>query len=119
MTTLKILAQLHNPVLPSTIGGAGNSGTSGGGTALGGIISGVIGALFVAGFLLTVVMLITGGILWISAGGDKAKLELARDRITNSIIGIIIVASTWAISTLVANFFGLNLESLSFPSIAP
>jgi len=110
----KLLAQITNPVLPA---GLGSGDYSGGGTALGKIISALVGALFIAGFLLAFFTLITGGLSWITAGGEKGKLEEARNRITNAIIGLIIVASTYAIAQLVANFLGLDLKSLPIPSI--
>lgn len=109
-----LLAQLKNPVLPPSIGG-GTTGT--GGTALGSIISGVIGALFIAGFLLALLTLLMGALSWITAGGDKTKLETARGQITNSIMGIIIVGASYAISTLVAGFFGMSLTTLPIPVI--
>jgi hypothetical protein len=111
------LAQIYNPVLPGAIGGKGNAGVEGGGTALGKLISNLVGALFIAGFLLALVYLIIGGVTWITSGGDKTKLEKARDEITHSILGIIIVAAAWAIAVLVAGFFGMDLTQLPIPTI--
>jgi succinate dehydrogenase/fumarate reductase cytochrome b subunit len=113
-----LLAQIRNPVLPPTIGGSPTGADyQQGGAGLGALISQLVGALFMAGFLLALVYLLIGGISWITSGGDKTKLEKARDQITNSIIGIIVVAAAWAISVLVANFFGLDLTKLPIPSI--
>jgi Type IV secretion system pilin len=115
-----ILAQIHNPVLPDIIGGGKTGATANyqnGGTALGALVSQLVGALFIAGFLLAFVFLLMGGISWITSGGDKTKLEKARDEITNSLMGIVVVAAAWAISVLVANFFGLDLTKLPIPTI--
>jgi len=112
-----ILAQIRNPVLPSIIGGGDSPKVDAGGTGLGKIISNLVGALFIAGFLLALVYLLMGAISWITSGGDKTKLEKARDEITNSLLGIVVVAAAWAISVLVANFFGLDLTKLPIPSI--
>lgn len=111
------LAQISNPVLPPGLGGGNNPNPNSGGAALGQLISNLVGALFIAGFLLTFMELLLGGISWITAGGDKQKLELARDKITNAIVGIIIVGAVYALSSLVARFFGLNLASLSVPTV--
>ena len=115
-----LLAQIHNPVLPDLIGG-GKAGETAeftaGGPALGAIITQLVGALFIAGFLLTFFFLIMGGLTWITAGGDKTKLEKARDQITQAIIGLIIVGATYAIASLVAKFFGLDIKALPIPSI--
>lgn len=112
-----LLTQLRNPALPPSLGGAVGTKADAGGGALGGLISAIVGALFIAGFLLAFVTLIMGGLTWITASGDKTKLEAARNQITNSIIGIIIVGSAWAITQLVAKFFGLDLETLPIPVV--
>lgn len=54
-------------------------------------------------------MLILGGIEWITAGGDKARVESARRRIANALIGILITFSFYVIVYLVSCFFGVNL----------
>lgn len=114
----KLLAQIHNPVLPPSIGGSKIGATTAqGGIALGAIITQLVGALFIAGFLLTFVFLIMGGFTWITAGGDKTKLEKARDEITHAIIGLIVVGASYALASLVAQFFGLNINSLPIPTI--
>jgi hypothetical protein len=115
--TSRILAQIHNPVLPPSIGGGTNPDVSQGGQALGALITQLVGALFIAGFLLAFVYLLLGGMTWITAGGDKTKLEKARDEITNAIIGIVVVAAAYAITTLIANFFGLDIRHLPIPTI--
>lgn len=59
----------------------------------------------VAAFL----FIVLGGVLWITAGGDKGKVEQARERITQGIIGLAILAVSWAIALLVQRFLGLNI----------
>src|SRR5258708_7036583 len=61
--------------------------------------------------LLVFIYLIWGGIEWITAGGDKSKTESARTKLTNAIIGLAIVAAAFAISTVLGNFFGINIGS--------
>lgn len=115
----KFLAQITNPVLPNQIGGqtGGANAYTTGGSALGGLISSIVGALFIAAFLLAFFYLIQGGITWITASGDKTKLEKARDEITNAMVGIVIVGAAYALSTLVAKFFGLDIANLPIPSV--
>lgn len=113
----RLLAQIHNPVLPSGLGGGNSPNPNSGGTALGQLISNLVGALFIAGFLLAFMQLLLGGISWITAGGDKQKLETARDKITNAIMGLVIVGAVYALTTLVARFFGMDLTALSVPTI--
>lgn len=56
--------------------------------------------------LLVFLYLIWGGIDWITSGGDKGKTEQARQKIVAAVIGLIIVAASYAILTLVLNFLG-------------
>lgn len=112
-----LLAQIRNPVLPNLIGGGTNPNFETGGSALGSLVSNLVGALFIAGFLLAFFYLMRGALNWITASGDKTKLEAARDTITNAIVGIIIAGAAYAITTVVAGFFGLDLKTLPIPSI--
>lgn len=112
----RLLAQIRNPVLPPSLGGGTNPDPNQGGIALGKLISNLIGALFIAGFLLTFMQIIISAIQWITAGGDKQALEKARTGITNAIMGLVIVGATYALMTLVGNFFGLDLTALTIPS---
>ncbi len=82
---------------------------------IGTLINAVFTAAVVIAVLFVFFMLLMGGYGWITAGGDKAKVEEARTRITNAIIGLAIVASAFAIMTIVANFFGVSFDSIDFP----
>lgn len=76
---------------------------------LGQLISALVGALLIISALLAFFFLILGGIQWITSGGDKAGMEAARNKITHAIVGLIIVASAWAIMMLVQNFLGISI----------
>ncbi len=67
------------------------------------IISTLISASL--GFLgvLLLVYLIVAGFLWMTAGGDEGKVKKARDMIKNAVIGIVIIASAFAIANSVLN----------------
>jgi hypothetical protein len=58
--------------------------------------------------LLVFAYLILGGFQWITSGGEKAKTEAARNKITSAIIGLVILAASYAILTLVLNFLGFR-----------
>ncbi len=112
----RTLAQITNPALPSALGSAGKG--SGGGI-VGGIISGIVGVFIILAFILSLFQVLTGGIQWATSGDDKSGLESARNKITHGIVGLIIVAATWAIFTLVGNFLGLDIKNLAVPSVTP
>ena len=108
------LAQLTNPVIPPLIGAGG---TQKGGTALGMLLGNIIGALIIVAFVLAIIFLLTGAFHWITSGGDKANLENARNKIIHAIVGLIVMASVWAIMTIVSQFLGISFPDLKIPSI--
>ncbi len=110
----RLLAQITNPVLPTNLGGTGS--TAEGGTIIGQLISNIVGLLLIFAFALTLLYLIMGGLQWITAGGDKASLETARNKITNAVVGLLIVAAAYAIFTLVGQFLGINVTNIQIPS---
>jgi hypothetical protein len=78
-------------------------------TDLGSFVSKTISAIILVAGLATFMYIVYGGISWIMAGGDKGKLEEARSKITNGIIGLAIVASAWAVYLLLDYFFGIGI----------
>lgn len=44
------------------------------------------------------VLMVAGGLKWMTAGGDEKKVESARGLITQAIIGLVIVLSAYAIT---------------------
>lgn len=83
---------------------------------LGRLLSATFAVATIFAILFVFGMLILGGYGWLTAGGDKAKVEEARTRITNALIGLAIIASAWVLITLIANFFGVNFESFTIPT---
>ena len=75
-------------------------------TDVGSLINKVLNFVMVLGALLVFMYLIWGGIEWITSGGDKGKTESARNKITAAILGLIVLAASWAILGLVLNFLG-------------
>lgn len=112
MKLLTEAAGIRNPVLPPSIG-SGDIGTK----PTGSLIGSLVGVFLIFAFLLAFTYLILGGISWITAGGDKGQLEAARNKITNALVGIIIVGGAWAVFTLVGGFLGLNFPNLELPVI--
>ncbi len=68
-------------------------------------------AIIFAGILVFVYM-VWGGVEWLTSGGDKAKIESARAKITNALIGVAIIAASYAIWIVVLTFFGINAPNI-------
>ena len=112
-----LLAQIKNPVLPKSIGEAA-AGTQGeGGKVIGMLVGNIVGGIMIIAFLMALLFIIMGGMSWVTAGGDKAQLESARNKITNAIIGLIIIASIWGIMNLLGPFLGIPFPNLPIPTI--
>lgn len=78
-------------------------------TDLGSFVSRTISAIIIVAALATFIYLIYGGIQWIMSGGEKEKIKEARAKITQAVIGLTIVASSWAIYLLIDYFFGIGI----------
>ncbi len=76
---------------------------------LGKYFSSIIGVVFTVAAIATFGFLVMAGLQWITAGGDTKKIEAASARITGAIIGLAIVAVSWALFMVIDTFFGLNV----------
>jgi hypothetical protein len=73
----------------------------------GGWIARMLNIILIVAVLIVFLFLIWGGFEWITSGGDKGKLESARNRITQAVIGLIVLAASTAILILVQDFLNI------------
>ena len=85
------------PTLPSGSGGINQ------------LIGVAFDILFVLAVLLTLVYLIWGGIDYITSGGSKEKVNSAKDKIRNAIIGLCIVFLALFMVRMVSYIFNIKL----------
>jgi hypothetical protein len=84
---------------------------------VGDLISAGIGTAFLISFLLVFVMLVMGGVQWITSGGDKENTQKAKDRLTSALVGLAIIGGAWALMKVVEFFFGISiLGGITLPS---
>ena len=83
--------------LETVTGELGGVGTRSLPELVGGIINIVLGLLGVV----LIIMIVVGGVMWMTAGGEKEKVTKARKLITDAIIGLIIVVAAYAIAEYV------------------
>lgn len=80
------------------------------------LVNQVINLVFIVAAAMTFFYLIFGAISWITSGGDKGKVEAARNKITAAVIGLLILAATWGIFTLLVQlFFDKNVTDIDLP----
>lgn len=82
-----------------------------------GLLPALVTLFLVVGSLLFFFFLITGAITWITSGGDKEKLNTARIRLSNAVIGFIILLVAFAIVGLIESFFKINITLLDIEAI--
>ncbi|MBU3935699.1 pilin [Patescibacteria group bacterium] len=84
---------------------------------IGGMISGAISLIMLLVALIFFFMLIWGGLRWVTSQGEEKAVAAARAQITNSLIGLAIVFSAFAIVKLIGIVFGVDiLDTLTIPT---
>lgn len=83
--------------------------TATGQTLLYGLVTNLLTLAMVIGALIAFAFLVLGGIEWITSGGDKSKIDKAREKLTGSIIGLLVLASTVALFMIIQRFLGISV----------
>lgn len=73
------------------------------------LISNIIGVFVVVAGLLFLFQFMLGGFKWLTAGGDKAKLETAQQSLLHAVIGLVIVLAAYAIVALFGSILGIDI----------
>ncbi|HZZ98950.1 MAG TPA: hypothetical protein VFG51_03385 [Candidatus Saccharimonadia bacterium] len=108
--TPHLLAAIINPVI--TRGGASTPEAAG--IALGFYIAVLWRTAILLGGLGVIIYLVMGGFYWITAGGEKGKVEEAKERIMQAIIGFAVLTSVAAVSVFIGKAFGMDLLKIDF-----
>lgn len=75
-------------------------------------ISLIIGFLTAVAIIWFVFQFILGAIGWISAGGDAKAVDAARSKITNAVVGVVIVLLALVIVSVVGGILGIDFLNL-------
>lgn len=67
-----------------------------------------ISVLIIAAILLSLFMLIWGGIRFMTSGGNKQELDLAKKTLVFSVIGLLFVLLSFLIINIIGTFFGIS-----------
>jgi hypothetical protein len=79
------------------------------GSALESLISTLIGAITAVAGIAFILYFVLGAFGWITAGGDKTKVESAQKQITNALMGLVIVVVAYFIISIVGSLLGLDI----------
>jgi purine-cytosine permease-like protein len=72
------------------------------------LITNVIGFLTLIGFIFFVIQVILAGYLFMSSEGDKGKMETARKKLTDGLLGIIVIVVALGLVSLFASVLGID-----------
>jgi hypothetical protein len=81
------------------------------------LLPALITLLLVVGVIVFVFIFLTGAIQWITSGGDKAAHETAKSKLTNGLVGIVILFATFAIMIALGEFFDIDLLLINLESL--
>ena len=73
------------------------------------LISHAFGVLTVFGGLFFIVTFLIAGINWVTAGGDKGKIEKARISMIQGVLGLVVLIAAYSIIGVVGSVVGLDL----------
>jgi len=105
MAPIKLLAQVGHPYVVEGPGRAvGASAT----LTAEKIVSQLFGVLTIIAFLYFGIQVILAGYGYISSEGDKNKADTARKKLTDGIIGLVLVVVSLGLASLIAKIFGLT-----------
>jgi len=72
------------------------------------ILMNFLQVIMFVGVLAMLLYLIWGAFEWITSGGDSGKTEKARNKITQAIIGVLVLSATVAIFRAIQDFLGIE-----------
>lgn len=73
------------------------------------VISNIVAVLTISASLWFILQFILGAWGWLSAGADKASLENAQKKLTNSVIGLAIVVAAVFLIDIIGKLLGLDI----------
>lgn len=82
--------------------------SAGAGTIFNNILSSAIGLITIIGAIWFVIVLFSGALGIMTAGGDKAKVESAQKRITSGLIGLVVLIAGVFLIDLIGKLLGFG-----------
>lgn len=76
------------------------------------LVPNAVGLLLVFGGAAFFFMILLGSVQWITSSGEKAGIEAARSKITNALIGLVLMIAAFAVAKLVETFFNINILTI-------
>ncbi len=96
--------------IPSDIGKTGD------------FVTAIVRFIIIIGGLFTLWQFLSGGLTYITSGGDKTKVQEAGNKITMSLIGLVIMAASFVIIAIISQLLFGDFTAILIPkfkSVAP
>jgi hypothetical protein len=75
-------------------------------------ISNTIGFITILGGLFFIVYFVLGTFAWITSGGDSGKIEKAREKMLQGVLGIVILVISYSLIGIIGTIVGVDLINL-------
>ena len=99
---------ITNPALSGDLGSGDPAGV------FGRYIGTFWGLAYVIGALIFILYFIWGGVEWIMGGGSEDRITSAKNKISNGILGLALLAGSWALIKAIGYVLGIDfLENLT------
>lgn len=82
--------------------------------SVGDFVVNIFQVALILGSVMTFLYLVWGGIQWITSGGNQEAAKSAKEKITDAIAGLALLAAVWVIWRLIIYFLGIS-PSVSGP----
>jgi len=82
-----------------------------------GIISALVRFIVVIAGIFALLNLLTGGLAFISSGGDKAKLTEAQNKIQMSLVGLVVIAASFIIIAIISKVLFDDFGAILAPKL--
>jgi hypothetical protein len=92
--------------------GSGATGTDNVLTQTEGLISNVIGLLTTLAAVFFLINFFLGAFNWITAGGDQSKIQQARDKMVNGVIGLVVIVAAYGIVGIIGSVVGIDILNI-------
>lgn len=103
-----------NPALPDILGSGCTAESS---NIVARLLARFFATALAVGAVAFLLYLVYGAFRWLTGGADKANLEAAKATMTQALIGIILLASVFAVARIVGTLLGLGCEGEDFPDV--
>jgi hypothetical protein len=113
MSMLNLIAELDlgnfKPPSEAFAPDIGPTDTTAFGVPLVKFLSNFIGFLTTLAGILFLIYFIFAGLSWVTSGGDKGKVETARNQMTQAALGLIVVIAGYGITGVIGRVLGLDI----------